>query len=247
MNKKIENHNPLLEIAELKLYIDEDELQSDSWVYCDLRFGSAELEFGDNLYLCGVRRVELSLNLEGCDMERGSKFNDEEISDVSEIIKSHVEKKGELSGGLSLSLQKLIAGLKFGIAKIHTDTAIREISRMRKLLRSLTGLRWQAISTNESDPNQQLDGTYLSNKPIVRLVESDKPSNRLAVTATLATRRRELVVTTEDNFGKSSPIGRRDNVNKERILGVILSKAISGVDKDGKPLEKFTISQSEVQ
>jgi hypothetical protein len=224
--------NPTVDLSELKVVVEHAE-DGGFGLTAHLTFGTAFLELNDQEYGISAKIAHLELHCEGVEVVPGSKHGVLDRSGVSstevtsERIKS-LEAQGRtkttMAGGLSTTgaptgSANTEAGVEASAKASSQTTTKTSTTKDRLPVQALGGNTWRIRNVVDEEP---LDGRYLGGAKLCDLKEDGRP-NRLHVDALVLVKQRDLTISPTPD---KSWIPRRGNLNREKLLGVLIARSI---------------------
>lgn len=218
----------------------------------ELRITKGIVEGEEDLcFEVAVKRVWLDLNLDGLDPISGTRFGEpvkDNEAEVKQKISRKVVKQGEAHAdiGLSVAPSNLSGSLSGGskvkaAAKtVGSTTSTEKILHLKVKARS--NLRWEITESPQLD---ELDGTYLvgmRGEPLCK-VRSKAGANFRSVQLDAIAKQRDVIFRPQK---KKRLISFR-NPTQEKMMKVLIAKALSGTDSKFNGLIKFSRSKLEFE
>jgi hypothetical protein len=218
----------------------------------ELRITKGFVEGEDDLcFEVALKRVFLYLHLDGLDPISGTRFG-EPLKDNSAEVKrktSHeVVKEGEAHGRINMALDpsKIAGSLSAGAeakaaAKtVQSTTAIEKISHLK--VKARPNLKWEVTESTQLD---ELDGTYLEGldgDPLCKVV-AKKGANSKALGLVAVVKQRDVILRAQ----KESRLIRFRNATQEKMMKILISRALSGSENKFNGVIDFSRSEIEIE
>jgi hypothetical protein len=223
VNFKSNDKNPLTELSELRLEVEQD--QQDFAVKCLLRFGKMLFEYKDREYEIGLSRAHLRLALEGCKTAMGSAYG--------ENVLEHVEEEAELEIQTSIGFDAA-GGADADVGAIATTNAHAHASRSQNQKRSQVKRHlpvmarpndsWEVKAQSVAEKSEKtIEGTAIPSQRLC-VLQRKQGGNRISVVGEVHVSKTAVKVSaTGGNFvGKSFS----ELLNKDAIVSLILKRAV---------------------
>jgi hypothetical protein len=192
----------------------------------DLRVGSVEIDEECINFKVSANRLILDINVEGCEISPGTRFG-EPVKANNIVIKKTSSTEASKNHNLRGNIEAKIGTRDFdpsieidggGGAESKAMTRI-EVSEEEVLLRvrAKPNSRWEV---QEPDCKTELSGTYLNDTQLCQL-KATMAANRVGFNAKIICNQRDLLF-----YISGGPISRA--LNKSRMMGIVVAKAISG-------------------
>jgi hypothetical protein len=241
--------NPLEDLCELLFlgfHSDQDENEKD--IKFELRIGEITLSDDETLtFTVSAKRAFFDLDLEGMSVIPGTKFGDViRPNEVNVQRKQDTRKESTVTAGGTLgvsSTKGFFADAEVG-AKL-LDSAADTVTRIESIVETRVtprgGNKWEILEPN----GDVLNGLYLDiDKALCRL-RPEARANRSSVTARVYVKRRDMIYTIDPST--STLLRRCLPPNKERILGIVLNKALNARSADPEVRSSGDIIVSQVE
>lgn len=217
--------NPLSELSELFIADLEVNKKGGRNARVELRLGEAEVRDGAIVFTVAAQRVFLGLDLTGLSVAFGSRFGDVEKENLikstrkTELVETHCLKgNAEISANLAKGNLKGRVGGGASYANTVREKETNTETLERTLVTPRGGDKWEIF-----DAGGKLDGKYLSAKNVLCLLKPVKGSNQQHMTVRTYVKQRDLLWTME----AGAPYFKRLTVTQEKIIGILLTKALN--------------------
>ncbi len=218
--------NSVPQLVELRTRIQRsNEPDKNPTLNVDLRAGSAEIELHGAVVDVCILEMLLYVDLVGLDVAIGPRFGEREIHNeivVTEKVSSTKKASGSVSGSAALSIDpsRISASATAGVGgKAETEaeiTSASETSSSFFSVEALAGKMWK-VSERTKMP---LKGPYMNGQALCSL-EAKHGANQMTATTRACVKQRDL------QFSPLSRISWLANKNKEKLIGVLISKCLS--------------------
>jgi hypothetical protein len=228
----------------------EDETLDERNVHVDLRVQPAQIDGPDDLvFSVSVKRLSLNLNLGGLQIAPHSRFGEllkPNVDAHERTLKTETSIESELKGdaGLKVSATSL-PEVSIGGGKKRISKAINSVSSIEKQnhvrVRARGNQTWE-VTEPPWEEVKHLDATYL-NHDVLCKVRPQKGANARSVQLTAFAKQKELVLAT----AKSKLIFRLRSTNHERLLKVLIGKALSSSSGEYSGIVTFSNSEADLE
>ncbi len=245
------DRNSIPELVELTMLVSKaDETPDESSVHVDLRVSPAQIEGPDDLSISvSVKRLTLSLDLAGLHIAPHSRYGElvkPNIDAQEKTLKTETSIEGEIKGdaGFKVSASAL-PEVSFGAGAKRTAKTTNSISSTQKQthvrVRARGNQTWDVTEPPWEDV-KHLDATYLENDVLCK-VSAPKGANARNVQLTAFAKQKELVLTA----AKSKSILSFRSTNHERLLKILIAKAISSSSGEYSGIVTFSHSEADLE
>ncbi|GAC1046324.1 hypothetical protein [Rhizobium sp. No.120] len=252
MSFQSRNHNPLPQVVELKSAVAEsDEVPGRYRLETELGIFEDEIVLDKATISVGLTRAILSLAIDGLDMDEKTKFGVHHIQ--SRMMK--VQRRSSIEAGLEeTKAHELIAGgevsmlspsgkasaTKSGKATHTAKTSLQEETEveMEHLPVKYVGNETWRVT----DPSGEvLDATYLNYDVLCEMTAQETKPNRVQTVLSAHAKARDVnaVVTHDERM-----FSDRTKWNKERVIGILVAKALHEVAEEAEYRGTITFSAS---
>jgi hypothetical protein len=244
------DRNSIPELVELTMVVSKAENTPDeSNVHVDLRVSPTQLEGPDDLSISvSVKRVTLSLDLAGLHIAPHSRFGEllKPNIDVQEkTLKTEASIEGEIKGDAGFKVSatalpeiNLSAGGKRTAKTTNSVSSTEKQTHVR--VRARGNQTWDVTEPPWEDV-KHLDATYLNNDVLCK-VRSQKGANVRSVQLTAFAKQKELVLS-----AKSKSVFQFRSTNHERLLKVLIGKALSSSSGEYNGIVTFSSSETDLE
>jgi hypothetical protein len=218
-------------------------------VFTELRISSATLDAPDGLvFTVALKRAWLSLDLLGLDPVPGSRLGEpakpNEVT-VKQKMSQEVVRKNEIGGhvGAKIDSTGASAGLELGAKHssagktVVSTTSVESKPHIRVKARG--NLMWEIT---DSPQLGELDGTYLNNESLCR-TRSRVGANARTVQLLAYAKQRDILLRLEKGNSRFS----FPSLNHEKMMKILIAKAISAPGTPFNGIVEFSKSESDVE
>jgi hypothetical protein len=216
----------------------------------DLRVGPAQIEGPHNLNITvSVKRLTLGLDLAGLRIAPNSRFGElvrPNVDTQEKTIKTETSIEGEIKGdaGFKVSATAL-PEVSFNAGAKRTAKTTNLISSSEKQnhvrVRARGNQTWE-VTEPPWENAKHLDASFL-NHDVLCKVQSQKGANARNVQLTAFAKQKEIVLTA----AKSRSILRFRSTNHERLMKILISKAISSSSGEYSGIVTFSHSEADLE
>jgi hypothetical protein len=199
-------------------------------------------------FTVGLRRVWLSLHLDGLEAIPGSRFG-EPTKDNEIVVKQKISNESTSQNKIgaeleakasrdSANMKGTLIGSRHANSKTTISTTSAEaISHTR--VKARANLKWEVT---ESPSLPELDATYLNNEVLCKAI-AQKGANLKAISILAYANQKDTTLTIE----KGKSIFKFPSTNHEKMLKILISKALSGESEKYNGKITFSIAEEEVE
>lgn len=244
--------NTLIELAEINIDTKRVDaaISGETDLILDLRFGLGSIEIaGQEIYI-GFKCAELYLDLDGVEITPGSRFGDHRVEAVAtqtfkESSKTSVSKIAATKGGIAVEPTKLSANL----SRDESSSLAREDALAHDTVKNeyRISARPNGLWLLEGPNGGPLVNTYFAGDLLCKIRPKDN-SNRRGTKIVLLARKSHIHFSPpEKKIGVISKLCG-NNINLDRVFGVLLAKSIGGDRVDIKKgyIEVSSISNNDI-
>ncbi|MBY5318206.1 hypothetical protein [Rhizobium leguminosarum] len=246
------NHNPLAQVVELKSVVTESEQDPGRYALeTELGIFEEEITLDKATISVGLTKASLSLAIDGLDIEEKTKFGVHHVP--SQMMK--VQRRTNIEAGIEeTKAHELIAS---GEISMLTPTGKGSAARSGKTTHTAKAsfqeesevqiehlpVKYVGNDTwRVTDPaGKTLDATYLNYDRLCDLKTKDAKPNRIRTVLSVHAKAKDIsaVVTHDERF-----FGDRTKLNKEKVLGILVSKALHEIAEEAEYRGTITFSAS---
>ncbi len=246
------NHNPLPQVVELKSVVTENTQDPGRYrLETELGIFEDEITLDKATIAVGLTKASLSLAIDGLDMNEKTKFGVHHVP--SQMMK--VQRRASIEAGIEETkaheliaageISMLTPSVKASASKSGKTTHTAKASLQEDSEVQLEHLPVKYVG-NESwrvtDPSgKTLDATYLNYDPLCELTAKETKPNRVQTVLSVHAKAKDIsaVVIRDDKF-----FGDRTKLNKEKVLGILVAKALHEVTGQAEYRGTITFSAS---
>jgi hypothetical protein len=202
----------------------------------------------DICFEVALRRVTLSLNLDGLDPISGTRFGEPVKDNEAEGKRktSHeVIKQGEAHGkiGIALEPSKISGSLSAGAEAKATAKTVQSTTSIEKLshlkVKARPNLKWEITESTQLD---ELDGTYLEGDPLCQ-VRAKTGANIRSIQLEANVMQRDVILRAH----KGNCLISFRTATHEKMMKVLVAKALSRTDSKFNGMIQFSRSETEIE
>ncbi|MDR6664001.1 hypothetical protein [Rhizobium sp. 1399] len=246
------NHNPLPQVVELKSVVTEiEETPGRYKLETELGIFEEDISLDKATISVGLTKASLSLAIDGLDMDEKTKFGVHHVP--SRMMK--VNRKANIEAGVEeAKAYELIAGGEISMltpsGKASASKSGKTTHTAKASLQEETEVQMEHLPVkyvgNETwrvtDPSGEvLDATYLNYDTLCEMTAKATKPNRVQAVLSVHAKAKDIsaVVTSDGKL-----LSDRTRWNKERVLGILVSKALHEVAEDANYRGTVTFSAS---
>jgi hypothetical protein len=218
----------------------------------ELRITKGMVEGEEDLcFEVSLKRVWLDLHLDGLDPISGTRFGDPVKDNEAEVKRktSHEvvkEGKGHAKIGFSVDPSNVSGSLSAGAEgkaaekRVESTTSTQKISHLK--VKARPNLKWEITESPQLD---ELDGTYLEGTegdPLCQ-VTPKKGANLRSVQLGALVNQRDVILRAHK---EKHPFSFR-NPTQEKMMKILIAKALSGTDSKFNGVIEFSKSEIEIE
>ncbi|MDQ0513527.1 hypothetical protein [Ancylobacter amanitiformis] len=245
------NDNPLADIVDLQSVLDVGDPQNGAYTLkAELAIFPGEVAVDQMIIKVSLRQVTLGLRLDGLDVVQGTRYGVDLVPEVIETrtavdqeivtsVEAVVATKAIAEGEITPLLQQAKLGATRDKSRTDKSTAtLRQKSERRTThhpVRAMGNNNWRVSEPSDSE----LDHHYLNDTPLCELRHNSVNPNRIATTLAVSTPARQVTTTVL----KDDKLLRLSH-NKERVLAILVAKALNKVSGSAEYNGEVTFSTS---
>lgn len=247
------NQNSIEDLVDLLLRIACNEKTGQFEVRVDLRINSSDLDAPDGTaFTVGLKRAWLKLDRSGVEIVPGERFGEptrpnvvavKQKTSTESVIESQAGAQADVALHANLSTlrggaaAKVAASAKHHVAgkKVVSTTASENAAHIR--VKARPAERWEV-----SESAGPLDGTYLNDELLCRIVARDR-SNSHSVELTAYAKQKDLILNVTHNGSKFPFI----TPNHDKLLKILIGKALSSQGSQYDGTITFSKSESDLE
>jgi hypothetical protein len=245
------DRNSIPELVELIMLVSKaEETPEESNVHVDLRVSPTQIDGPDDLSISvSVKRLTPNIDLAGLHIAPHSRFGEllkPNIDAAEKTLKTETSIEGEIKGdaGFKVSATSLPevsfnAGAKRTAKTTNSVSSTEKQSHVR--VRARGNQTWD-ITEPPWEEIKHLDATYL-NHDVLCKVRSQKGANARSIQLTAFAKQKELVLAA----AKSKSILRFRSTNHERLMKVLIGKALSSSSGEYSGIVTFSSSEADLE
>ncbi|MDX0599617.1 hypothetical protein GOD17_31720 [Sinorhizobium medicae] len=246
------NHNPLPQVVELKSVVTQDEEAPGRYrLETELGIFEDEIVLDKATISVGLTKASLSLAIDGMDMDEKTKFGVHHVP--SRMMK--VQRRASIEAGVEESrARELIAGGEISMlnssGEVSASKAGKTTRTAKASLQEESEAQMEHLPVkyvgNETwrvtDPSgEALDATYLNYDVLCEMTAKATKPNRVQTVLSVHAKAKDInaVVTHDDKL-----LSNRTKLNKDRVLNILVAKALHEVAEQADYRGMITFSAS---
>lgn len=247
------NQNSIAELVELLLRTVVNTESQEIEVRADLRINTAELDTEDDFsFKVGFKRVWLKLERTGVAITPGGRHGEpmkannlaiEQTTSCETLLEREASAHASATTKVSASSMQAEADLNIGVDAKGSAKERKTVST--KTSESTPHIRVKARPSEQwevSETQGALDGTYLNNDLLCRVVAMDR-ANSLSVELCALAKQKDLVLDVTHNGAKFKFLSN----TQEKMLKILIGKALSAAGSRHAGTITFSRSESEIE
>lgn len=242
-----DRQNAISDLVDLRLRLRRSEIDQETFfVHSELRIGTAEVNDDEGItFKVAVKRLIVGLEMDGVDVEPGSRFGEPVRTSGPTVKASH---RSESSTTAKIDGRALLKVSETGIpsggassevkgSKELKDTVVKEtqVEIQDHHVVARGGDRWEVIDRVKD----RLDGTYLSDEQALCCLKSSKGANRRAATLVAEIAQRDLIFDMSETGAF-----RKLSTTQKKLIGILIAKC-AHISADSQYAGKIRVSRSE--
>lgn len=244
----VHDQNAIAELVELLLRVAGAERSPETELRVELRVNSADLDGPDGLsFNVGLTKAWISVDLSGLNISPGTRYGEptkaNEVAIKQKVASEQIVENQvglELSGSLSAAGASAKAQGRVN-SKAKDKTTVSTIASENAphlRVKARGAMNWEVSEAR----NEQLDGTYLNDEVLCRVIGT-KGANAQTIEILANAKQKDLVLRVTRNGSRIPFLSN----NHEKMLKVVLAKALSASNSDYSGVITFSKSEAEIE
>ena len=243
------DNNSLPDILELLLRVLPSRKAKTFEISPELRISKGIVEGEDNLcFEVALKRTWLDLDLVGLDPIPGSRFGEpvkDNEAEAKRKTSQEVVKQGGAHGKIAVGVDptKVSGSLSLGAEAKATAKTVQSTTSAEKIshfkVKARPNLKWEVTESVQLD---ELDGTYLQGEPLCK-ASAKNGANARTVYLTAFVKQRDVIL----RLLKEKNLFSYRNPTQEKLLKILIAKALSGSNSGYNGIIEFSHSEVELE